>query len=156
MNTVQLKALFLNLIVYLVMTTPIIIASLNKNNFSTKKKFLSTLIYCTIFEIIFSVILYSFSENIFSLFTTTTGVINFAVYASKILFISSSLFAIKIVVPAYLKTTKKITILVLSKTVITIISCIILYTLFSTKGFLFAFPICDFIFYTVYILKVIC
>lgn len=156
MNAVQLKALFLNLIVYFVMTTPIIIASLNKNNFSTKKKFLSTLIYCTIFEIIFSVILYSFSENIFSLFTTTTGIINFSVYASKILFISSSLFAIKIVVPAYLKNTKKITILVLSKIVITIIFCIILYILFNTKGFLFAFPICDFIFYIIYILKIIC
>ncbi len=156
MNEVQIKALFLNLIFYIIMTFPIIIVSLNKKNFSTKKNFLSTLIYCTIFEIILSAILYLFSEKIFSIFTNITGVINFAVYASKILFISSSLFALKIIIPVYLKQTKKITIFILSKIVITIISCIILYTLFNIKGLLFAFPVCDFIFYIIYILNVIC
>lgn len=156
MNNVQIKALFLNLIVYIIMVSPIVIISLNKKNYSTKKNFLSTLIYCTIIEILLSVILYLFSENIFSIFTSTKGIVNFSVYASKILFISSSLFALKIIIPAYLKQEKKITILVLSKIVINIISCIILYLLFNTKGFLFAFPICDFIFYIIYFLKVIC
>lgn len=157
MNIVQIKGLFLNFIVYLIMIIPIIIVSLNKKNYSTKKKFLSTLICCTILEIIFSLILYLFPEKIFSVFTNTTGIINFAVYASKILFISSSLFAIKITVPTYLRINKnkKITILVLSKIVITITSCIAFYFLFSTKGFLFSFPICDFLFYVIYFLEVI-
>lgn len=156
MNIVQIQGLFLNFIVYFMMITPVVIVSVNKNNYSTKKKFLCTLIYCTIFEIIFSLILYSFPENIFSIFSPKKGIINFAVYASKILFVSSSLYSLKIIIPAYLKTKKKITILVLSKIVITVICCIIFYLLFNTKGFLFAFPICDFIFYIIYILKVIC
>lgn len=157
MNEIQIKALFFNFIVYILMISPIIIVSLNKKNSSTKNKFLGTLIYCTIIEIILSSILYLFPEKVFSIFTNTTGIINFAVYASKILFISSSLFSIQIIVPAYLKNSKnkKITILVLSKIVITIISCITFYFLFSTKGFLFSFPICDFLFYIIYFLKVI-
>ena len=156
MNEVQIKALFFNLIIYIVMISPIIIISTNSRFFASKKKFISTLIYCTLLEIALSFILFLFPEKIFSLFTNTKGIINFSVYASKILFISSSLFALKILIPAYLNHTKKITILVLSKIVITIISCIIGYILFSTKGLLFAFPICDFIFYIVYILKVVC
>ncbi len=156
MNEVQIKGLFLNLIIYIVMITPVTIIALNKNFFYTKKKFLTTLIYCTFLEIILSFIVFLIPEKIFSLFTNKSGIINFSVYASKILFISSSLFALKILVPSYLNKTKKITILVLAKIVITIISCIICYILFSTKGFLFAFPICDFIFYILYILKIVC
>lgn len=156
MNEVQIKGLFLNLIIYIIMITPIIIIALNKKFLSAKRTFLLTLIYCTFLEIALSFILFLFPEDIFSLFTNTTGIVNFSVYASKILFISSSLFALKILIPAYLNQTKKITILVLSKIVITIVSCIISYILFSTKGFLFAFPICDFVFYIVYILKIIC
>lgn len=156
MNEIQIKGLFLNLLIYIIMIAPTIIISLNKRNYSTKRNFLSTLIYCTTLEIILSLILYLFPGKIFSIFTNTTGIINFAVYASKILFIFSSLFAIKIIIPAYLiNTNKKITILVLSKIVITIISCITFYFIFSTKGFLFVFPICDFIFYIIYILYII-
>lgn len=156
MNEIQIKGLFLNLLIYIIIITPVIIISLNKRNYSTRKNFLSTLISCTILEIILSLILYLFPEKIFSIFTNTTGIINFAVYASKILFIFSSLFAIKIIMPAYLiNANKKITILVLSKIVITIISCITFYFIFSTKGFLFAFPICDLIFYIIYFLKII-
>lgn len=156
MNEVQIKSIFLNLIIYIVMISPIIIISTNKNFFTSKRKFLSTLIYCTFLEIALSFILFLFPERIFSLFTNTLGVINFSIYASKILFIASSLFALKIIVPAYLNQTKKITILVLSKIVINIIFCIIFYTIFSIKGFLFAFPVCDFIFCIVYILKITC
>lgn len=156
MNEVQIKGLFLNLIIYTVMITPVIVVSLNKKFFTTKKKFLTTLIYCTFLEIALSFIVFLIPEKIFSLFTHKNGIVNFSVYASKIIFISSSLFALKVLIPAYLNQTKKITIFVLSKIVITVAFCIIFYILFSTKGFLFAFPICDFIFYIICILKIIC
>lgn len=159
MNTIQLKALFLNLIIYLITITPLILISLNKKIYSTKKSFFSGLIYCTFLEILISVVFYIFAENIFSIFSNTSGIINYAVYSSRILFISSSLFAIKILIPAYLynqKQIKKVVILVISKITTTAILAIILFVIFSTKGILFAFPICDFIFYIIYLLNVIC
>lgn len=158
MNTTQIQGIFLNLIIYLIMIFPLIIISLNKKIYISKKQFFTTIIYCTLLEISLSLILYIFPKDIFSTFTKTTGIINFAIYSSKILFISSSLFALKILIPAYLynqNKKKKLAILVLSKIAITIISIIILYIKFNTKGILFSIPICDFMFYIIYILNII-
>ncbi len=158
MNTTQIQGIFLNLIIYLIMIFPLIIISLNKKIYISKQQFFTTIIYCTLLEISLSLILYIFPKDIFSTFTKTTGIINFAIYSSKILFISSSLFALKILIPAYLynqNKKKKLAILVLSKIAITIISIIILYIKFNTKGILFSIPICDFIFYIIYILNII-
>ena len=158
MNTTQIQCIFLNLIIYLIMIFPLIIISLNKKIYISKQQFFTTIIYCTLLEISLSLILYIFPKDIFSTFTKTTGIINFAIYSSKILFISSSLFALKILIPAYLynqNKKKKLAILVLSKIAITIISIIILYIKFNTKGILFSIPICDFIFYIIYILNII-
>lgn len=158
MNPIQIQAIFLNLIVYIIMIFPIIIVCLNKKIFATKKTFFYSLICCTILEIFLSAILYIFSNEIFSIFTNTKGIINFSVYSSKILFISSSLYSLKILIPSYLynkKKQKKLAILVLSKIAITTICIITFYIIFNTKGFLFAFPICDFIFYIIYLLNII-
>ena len=158
MNTTQIQGIFLNLIIYLIMIFPLIIISLNKKIYISKQQFFTTIIYCTLLEISLSLILYIFPKDIFSTFTKTTGIINFAIYSSKILFISSSLFALKILIPAYLynqNKKKKLAILVLSKIAITIISIIILYIKFNTKGILFSIPICDFIFYIIYIFNII-
>lgn len=158
MNHIQIQGFLLNLIIYVIMVFPLIIICTNKKIFSTKKDFLSTLIYCTLLEIFLSAIVYIFPNRIFSLFTNTKGVINYAIYSSRILFISSSLYSLKILIPAYLvnqKKAKKITILVLTKIVITATNAILFYILFNTKGILFAFPICDFIFYIIYILNII-
>ncbi len=158
MNTTQIQGIFLNLIIYLIMIFPLIIISLNKKIYISKQQFFTTIIYCTLLEISLSLILYIFPKDIFSTFTKTTGIINFAIYSSKILFISSSLFALKILIPAYLynqNKKKKLAILVLSKIAITIISIIILYIKFNTKGILFSIPICDFIFYIIYFLNII-
>lgn len=158
MISIHIKALFLNFIIYLIMLIPLILISLNKKIYSTKKDFFSSLIYCTILEIVLSAILYIFSNNIFSIFTNTTGIVNFAVYSSKILFISSSLYALKILIPTYLynqNKKKKLAIFIFSKTAITIFTVTLFYIIFNTKGALFAFPICDFIFYIIYILEII-
>ncbi len=158
MNAIQIQALFINLIIYLFMITPIIVVSLNKKIYATKKSLLSSLIYCTIFEIIFSSILYIFPNLIFSLFTKKSGIINYAIYSFKILFISSSLFALKILIPANLynqNKRKKVATLVFTKIAILIFLIFIFYNLLNTKGILFSFPICDFIFYVIYILEII-
>ena len=87
MNTTQIQGIFLNLIIYLIMIFPLIIISLNKKIYISKKQFFTTIIYCTLLEISLSLILYIFPKDIFSTFTKTTGIINFAIYSSKILFI---------------------------------------------------------------------
>ncbi len=158
MNTIQIQALLINLIIYLFMTTPVMAVSLNKKIYTTKKTFISSLFYCTIFEIIFSTILYIFPNAIFSLFTKKTGIINYAIYSSKIIFMSSSLFALKILIPANLynqNKIKKVATFIFTKIAILIVLIFIFYNLFNTKGILFSFPICDFIFYVIYILEII-
>lgn len=158
MNTIQIQALALNLIIYLLMIFPLILVSLNKKIYTTKKSFLSSLIYCTILEVFLSAILYMFSNNIFSLFTSKNGIINYAVYSSKILFISSSLYALKILIPANIynqNKQKKLATFVCTKIAVTIFLIFILYSLFNTKGILFSFPVCDFIFYIIYFLEIV-
>ena len=102
MTEIQLTGLFLNFIIYLIMIFPVIIISLNKKNYENKNHFISIVIFSFIIEIILSFSLYKFSPNIFSFFSNTPGIVNYSVYASKILFISSSLFGIKILFPVYL------------------------------------------------------
>ena len=118
MTEIQLTGLFLNFIIYLIMIFPVIIISLNKKNYENKNHFISIVIFSFIIEIILSFSLYKFSPNIFSFFSNTPGIVNYSVYASKILFISSSLFGIKILFPIYLiqnNMKKKSAILVLAK-----------------------------------------
>lgn len=155
MTNIQINGLLLNLIIYLIMIFPIIIISLNKKNYETKNRFISVLIFSFIINIVLSLIVYNFSKTIFSIFSNTPGIVNYAVYASKILFISSSLYGIKILIPSYLlkiNCKKKSAILVLTKIAISILFIFIGYRLFNFKGVLFAIPICDLIFYIIYIL----
>ena len=158
MNSVQIHGLILNLIVYLIMIFPIIILSFKKSIYKSKKDLVFFVLISIFIESFFSFLIYSFGKNIFSFFTATTGVINYAYYASRILFITSSLFGIKILIPAYLNIvqgTKKTVTLILLKITVNIILCFIGYICFNTKGFLYAFPVCEFIFYIIYILKVV-
>ena len=117
MDKIHLIGLFLNFIIYALMLLPILFILLTKSIYESQKKFISFCCIVTLVEILFSCFLYIFSKEIFSIFTKTTGIINYAVYASKIIFISSSLFGIKYLIPAYLlkKEHKKTAILVLSK-----------------------------------------
>lgn len=151
---IQVLGLILNLIIYVLMIAPIIIVSFNKKIYTTKKILIKSLIILITIEIIFSIFLYLFSRNIFSFFVKTSGIINYAIYASKILFITSSLYPIKYLIPMYFYNknyTKKTTILFSLKIVVNILFMILGYIIFSNKGFLFSFPICDFIFYIIYI-----
>ena len=81
LNQVQINGLFLNLIIYIIMILPIIFISFKKSIYETKEKFVFWLIISTILEIVLSILFHNFSKNIFSIFTATKGVINYAVYA---------------------------------------------------------------------------
>lgn len=155
MNKIQFIALSFNLIIYLFMLTPVFYLLFNKTIYKNKKTFISSLCVSFFIEIFLSGLLYIFSYEIFSIFTKTTGIINYAVYSSKILFITSSLYSIKFLIPAYILKNenehKKTAILVLSKIAVNIIFIFIGYSLFNTKGMLYSFPICDLIYYIIYI-----
>ncbi len=159
MNKIQIIGLFLNFIIYLIMICPIIIICFKKKIYENKSIFISHLINITVLEIILSIVLYAFSRKIFDLFTNTTGIINYAIYASKILFISSSLYGIKFMIPAYLffsnKGRKKTAIIFLSKIAVAIIFAFIGYSCFNFKGILYSIPLCDLIYYIIYIILII-
>ncbi len=157
MNNTKFFGLFLNLLIYIIMIIPIIAIIFNKKIYKNKKSLTVCLIFITILEIFFSAIIYCFTKSIFSLLSKTSGIINYAAYTSKIIFISSSLYGIKFLIPAYLFSTlpnkrKKTTILFLSKIVVNIIFIFIGQKLFLTKGALYSISICDFIYYIIYII----
>lgn len=153
MDTYKIIALSFNFIIYLFMLTPIFYLLFKKTIYENKKTFISFLCISIFIETFLSCILYVFSHEIFSLFTNVTGTINYSVYCFKILFISSSLYGIKFLIPAYLYKNKhkKTAILVLSKIAVNILLIFIGYILFDTKGILYSFPICDLIYYLIYI-----
>ena len=155
MDTYKIIALSFNLIIYLLMLTPIFYLLFKKTIYENKKTFILYLCVSIFIEIFLSCFLYVFSHDIVSLFTEVAGTINYAVYSFKILFISSSLYGIKFLIPAYLwknkNEHKKTAILVLSKIAVNILFIFIGYFLFDTKGILYSFPICDLIYYLIYI-----
>lgn len=155
MDRIHFMGLFFNFIIYLLMLIPVFYLLFNKRIYENKSKFISFLCISVLIEIFLSSILYIFSNEIFSLFSKTTGIVNYAVYSSKILFISSSLYGIKFLIPAYVwknkNKHKKTAILVLSKIAVNILFIFIGYFLFNTKGILYSFPICDLIYYIIYI-----
>jgi Na+-driven multidrug efflux pump len=168
MNNIQIYALLFNFILYLLFIIPIIIISLKKSIYKTKNNFLSALTFSTCIEIAFSLILYNFSKNIFSLFTKTQGIINYATYISRIFFISSSLYALKILIPSLFInlnkkniiwnsnekkfSNKKTAFLIISKITVSLLLFIIIYLIFNIKYALFVFPIIDFLYYFIYII----
>jgi len=157
MNNTKLLGLILNLILYVVLITPIIFLIFNKKIYKTKKSLVISLIFVTILEIFFSILIYCFAKNFFSFFIHNSGIVNYATYASKIIFISSCLCGLKFLIPAYLFYTlptkrKKTTILFLSKIVVNIIFIFVGYKLSLIKGALYSLSICDLIYYTIYII----
>ena len=155
MNSIQIQGLFINLIIYFIMILPIIIISIFPKSCENKRNLIISIIISIIIESFISFLIYTFPNNIFKLFSKTQGVINYAVYAFKILFIPSSLFGFKILVPKYLVNghleKRKIAILISSKIAITTIFIILGYFIFNTKGILFAIPLADLIYIFIYI-----
>lgn len=159
MNSTIFFGLILNFILYFFAILPIIIISFNKKLYNKKDGLLFAFSFITILEIFISLGIHFFARSIFSLFSKTPGVVNYAVYASKIIFITGSLYAIKFLVPFFLYnnknsflTHKKTTILFSSKIVVNLVLAILGFLLFSIKGSLYSIPLCDLIYYIIYII----
>lgn len=151
---IQIYGLISNFILYLILILPIIIITSKKNIYSSTNDLLKAILLSLVIESFLSSIIYVFGKNIFSLFIKTQGIINYAVYASKIIFITSPFYGIKFLIPAYIfqkNKSKKTTILFFSKIVVNIIFIFIGIALFSNKGMLFSIPLCDIIYYIIYI-----
>ncbi len=159
MNKTIFFGLILNFILYIFCILPIIIIFFKKQIYANKSRFLFIFSLSTILEIFISLIVHFFARNIFSFFAKTPGIVNYAVYASKIIFITASLYSIKFLVPGFLYnykksklTHKKTTILFLSKIVVNFIFMIIGFIIFSMKGFLYSIPLCDLIYVFLYVI----
>lgn len=158
MNNVQIIGIALNLIIYFIITFPLLIICFIKKIYSSKEIFIKWCIISTLIEIVLSIILYTFSKEIFFFFPVSNGIKNYAVYASKILFITSSFYSLKFLIPTYLfenSSKSKTLLLVFLKIILTFCMIFILNFIFNTKGIFYAFPICDLIFYVIYIVSFI-
>lgn len=157
MNNTKFIGLLLNLILYIITIIPIITLIFNKKIYRNKKSLVAAIVFITIIETLLSIFIYRFSKSIFSIFTKTSGIINYATYTSKLIFIDSSLYGLKFLIPIYLfysfpEKRKKTTILFLSKIVVNILFIFIGQKLFLTKGALYSLPICDFAYYIIYLI----
>ena len=149
---VLLKAILINLIIYIAFIIPSIIVLL-KADLSSKKSVVFWISVTVIITSFLSTCLYEFSNNIFSFFSKTTGVINLCVFISRIVFLDSSLFCLKYIIPKYLYSkNKKTAILFLSKIAANIVFSILGYIFFNSSGLLYSFPICNLIFYIIFVL----
>lgn len=149
MSKIQLTSLFLNFIIYSFFIILNIIIILFNKDFKSKKNILKTLIISTMINALLSLILYSNPRFIFSIFKVDPGIINHAIYASKILFISICLLGLNLLIPIALfkeNNRKKSAILVLSKIADTIITMFIGYHFFNFKGLLYSVPLVNLVY----------
>lgn len=153
-NQIQINGLFINLIIYIILITPSLIICFLKKAFSTRKNFNNILIINIIITIFLSLIFYLFYESILNSLPLDQGVINYAIYAGKIIFISSSLYPLKYLIPVYFfnnKNKKASILLAFAKIIDTFICMFLGYLLFNTKGILFGIPFADIIYYLAYL-----
>ena len=153
-NQIQINGLFINLIIYIILIAPSLIICFFKKAFSTRKNFNNILIINIIITIFLSLIFYLFYESILNSLPLDQGVINYAIYAGKIIFISSSLYPLKYLIPVYFfnnKNKKASIVLAIAKIIDTFICMFLGYLLFNTKGILFGIPFADIIYYLAYI-----
>lgn len=153
-NQIQVQGLFINLIIYIILIAPSLITCFFKKYFLDRKNFNNILIINIIITIILSLIFYLFYESILNLLPCDQGAINYAIYTGKIIFISSSLYPLKYLIPVYFfnnKNKKASIVLAIAKIIDTFICMFLGYLLFNTKGILFGIPFADIIYYLAYI-----
>lgn len=117
------------------------------SNLAILKRFLFYIIISVALETLLSGLVYIFIRPIFSIFNIEIGVINYAIYAAKILLISSSIIGIQFVISMYFWTIRKFkTSIFLSLTrqlLISIPLMFLFYNMWNLKGILFAIPVAD-------------
>ena len=118
-----------------------------------KIAFANSFVAGSIFSIAFACIIYGFLGNILEKIGLESGLINYTVFASKIWFISSPFIGLEIAIFEYFNSLsyyKKPIIILLIKLLVFIIICALYYSSRKTNCFIYAKPVCDFIFLLYY------
>ena len=148
MNSIYLISLLFNFTIYICLLIPPTIYCINRKFFQNKASFFVALCSATLLEIFFSLILYINSHQIFSFFTDVQGIINTSYYISRIIFSTSSFYALKIFTPALLINKKKnIRLYMLFNIILSISFMVIGFIIHNFSGFLIAIPISDILCY---------
>jgi len=148
MNNIYFVSLLFNFAIYICLLIPPTLYCINKKIFQNKINFFVALCSATLLEIFFSLILFMNSHQIFSFFTDVQGIINTSYYISRIVFSTSSFYALKIFTPALLINKKKNTRLyMLFNIILSILFMAIGFMTHNFRGFLIAIPISDIICY---------
>lgn len=149
MSKISVISFALNILLYILISIPILVICKNKKIFKNRNSFLLAICIGTIIEIFLSLIIYKFPNIIFSTLVNVQGIINYSVFISKIIFSTSSLIAVKILIPALLiNRHKNIQKLLTVQLLITLIFCTIGFFYKKTVGFLFGFPVSDIVIFT--------
>ena len=122
-----------------------------------KNAFANSFFKSTIVAIVFSFLVYGFLGNFLKFFQINQGLINYSVFISKIWFISSPFLALELAVLKYFTTLefyKKPIIILLIKFILFFFISLLNYNSRRINCFIYAKPICDFIFLIYY--SIIC
>ena len=118
-----------------------------------KTAFSNGFVYSSIFSIVIACVLYGFLDKILTLINLPTGLINYCTFASKIWFISSPFIGLEIAILGYyiaINYYRKPLIIVFSKLILFLLISLFYYESKKFNCFLYAKPICDFIFLIYY------
>ncbi len=112
----------------------------------SKSCFKKQLIHTTIFLICYSLFLHFGIEKIISKLTASSGITNFAKYASKIYFIALPLLGFQII-SILEKSNKKLFLLLILRTLFLGITTFFFQTLFQLNGILYSWSLNEFLFF---------
>ena len=148
MDNIYFISLLFNFAIYICLLIPPTIYSINKKVFKNKTNFFVSLCSATLLETFFSLVLYVNSHQIFSFFTNVQGIINTSYYISRIVFSTSSFYALKIFTPALMMNRKRnIRPYLFFNVILSISFMAIGYLVRGFSGFLIAIPISDIVGY---------
>lgn len=107
-----------------------------------EKQIINTTKFCTILQILISVFLYIFINNIVQLFNFENGIINYSIYIFKILSISMAFIPIQYIIPiyCYIKNKKSLVLYNLLKVFVFFI-IILSLSKYKLNGILYSIPI---------------
>ena len=103
------------------------------------------LIFSSIGLILYSACFYFFAKSIFSHLVSTSGIVNFIAYSSKIYFIALPLLGF-LIWKLKKENTKKLCFLLIFKIIFLLVITFIFHYFFKNNGVLYSFPLSEFIF----------
>ena len=156
MDLYKIKSLGLVLTIYLIAFLPSYILFIVRKA-ENRRSLINSLCLSSIMEILIFSLLYVYTREAFSIFNAKINIENYAVYAAKILFITSSITPIHYLLPLTLfrNKKKKKAVLLFSLKLFYIPIFIFMNYIFSTQVALFTIPVLDLIYSAFLVLDII-